>query len=478
MKIKNFFINFMFIAIFGIIFAFSVLANAYASLIFFIALCYLWLIFKFPEIALFISFLVIVDCFSMADENFLRVPFLFRIRDVFLLLMFLPLVEAIYRKDSRIKYVFGGPIAKGIYLIILLTLVQMFFTHLRFGSESFNSIIRIGRKYFYYALFFPALYIFLDEVRFRRFSNLFIASTIIFCLLYIGQFLIGPEFSIFLKGRVEYQTLHGFCVPRIYVSGESAATLILHISFMMFLLCKNLKYRAKNVFLLMLLGFQALITFGRAHIFGVATGTLFALSSVETRIKAKAVFGIFILILVFFIMLSVLTFFSSSEKDFLQAIFARITSAYDAVSQQKDTFGYRIKDSASRIGLIIKNPIFGIGFVHDESYLFARATGSDNMIRTGDSGIIVLLIDFGIIGLIWLLTMAYIVLKRSLIAYKTTLNQLYKACALGVVAFYFGRLFSFFTLGEFVSYDGIVVIVLSLALLETINYEILSVKNE
>jgi len=454
------------------------LINIYAPFIFLIFSLYLWLLFRYPEVALFISILVIMNCFSMMSPDFLRVPYVFRIRDIFFLSTFLPLLVGIYRKDEKIKYVFSNPIAKGIYIILFLALIQVFVTKLRFPEETFNSIIRMGRRYFYYAIFFPALYVLLDRDRFKRFEKLFISSVVIFCFMYIIQFLIGPSHRIFLWGRVEYQILQGFRVTRMYVMGVIAATLIFHITFMIFLFYRKFRHKLRNVFLMVLSGIQTLITFGRAHIFGVITGILFGVICAKRQPKFRNLFKIFIaLFLILFLGEIISKTFFSQKEDFLKAIFSRIISTYKAIIYKEDTFYFRIKDSLGRMELIKKNPILGIGFVHDESKLFAFERGFSKQIRTSDSGTVTLLLDFGILGIIWLFTMSFIVLRRSLYIYNRINSQFYKSVILGIISFYFGRLFSFITLADFVVYDGMMIITLAIILLEIINYRILENRN-
>ena len=164
----------MFIILLGLISGFCLLSSLILPFLCLALIFYLWLLFEYPEIALFVSFLVIVNCFSMMDENIFRLPNLFRLRDLFFLSMFIPLFVGLYKRDKKAKYVFNNPIAKCISFILILSFIQIFVTHLRFGDESINSILRMGRRYFYYSLFFPALYILLDKKRFKRFAKLFI----------------------------------------------------------------------------------------------------------------------------------------------------------------------------------------------------------------------------------------------------------------------------------------------------------------
>ena len=444
----------------------------YIPFIFLAFLFYWWLLFKYPEIALFISFLIIINCFSMINEDLLRIPYAFRIRDVFFISTFFPLIMGIYKGDKKIKYVLFNPIARGIFLILFLALAQIFITKWRFPEESFSSIVRMGRRYFYYAIFFPAFYILSDKDRLRRFAKVFTGSIVIFCFMYIIQFIIGPAHKIFLEGTLEYQVLQGFRVTRMYIPGVEAVTLILLISFMLFLFHNKFKHRVKNMCLMTLCTIQTLATFGRAHFFGVITGILFGIACAKGQSRFKKLLKMFL----FFLLILILAEVTSSliyqqETSFIKAISTRVISTYEALVQKEDTFYFRIEDSLGRIGMIKENLLLGIGFVHDESKLFAQNRGFSEGLRTSDSGTVTLLLDFGISGFIWLLTMATIFFRRSIHIYKRIDSQFYRSVILGIIAFFFGRLFSFITLADFVVYDGIVILTLSLTFIEAINYQ-------
>lgn len=456
------------------------LLNMYLPLLLFALFAYIVLLFKYPEIALFIAFLVIINCFSLINADFLRMPNFFKIRDIFFVSTFLPLLYGIYKKDEKLKFVFSSPIAIGIYVILFFALVQILITKLRFSSESFNSIIKTGRVYFYYALFFPSLYILTDKVRIKRFVILSVGSVIIFSLLYILQFLVGSQYTIFLWAAVVEQNLQGFGVTRMYVTGMVAATLLFHICLMIFLFRGTHQYRIRklNVFVLCITALQGLLTFGRAHIFGIFTGILFGISCARGQQKFKSMLKISFYSLVLIFLYVVSQVFLPQKENIFQAFFARTASTYNAINDSRDTFMYRINDSLGRIELIKENPLFGVGFVHDESRLFASKRGDNESLRTTDSGTLTLLIDFGFLGIIWLIMMAIIVLKRGSGIYREINEPLYKSLTLGIISFYFGRLFSFITLSDFVVYDGITVITLSLVAMEVIHYQLLVKKNE
>ncbi len=457
--------------LFALFLSYSFLINLYLPLIIIIFCLYIWLLLKFPEIGIFIALLVIVDCFSIISGNLLWFPNFFRIRDVFFLLSFLPLLSGILKNENKkIKDIFLSPIAKCIFLILFLVLLQIAITKIRFSSESFVSILRMGRRYIYYAIFFPVMYIFIDEVRFKRFCRLFLLSVIIFCLLYIFQFIIGPNHRIFFWGRVEQQNLQGYYITRIYVPGILFSTLLFEISLMVFLFYGPSRLRYKNFVLMCITGVQTILSFGRAYIFGVVMGSAIAIFLANKMNKAKALLKVFIiLILLVFGITTYSYFFSSNKANIFMPIFKRIYSTFDSLAKGTDTFGFRLKDSAGRIELIKENPIFGVGFVHDESSLFFTERGFNKAIRTTDSGIVTLLLDFGLLGAVWFFSLTLVIIRKVFSAYKKQSSIFLKSIILGVCAFYLGRVFSFITLADFVTYDGIVGIVVSLSLLELVD---------
>ena len=424
---------------------------------------------RFPEIALFLTILVVFDCFSMISENALRLPFLFRLRDVMLISMFFPFLAGVYKRDERIKNVFRSPIAKAILCISFIVLFQLLLTKIRFPQESVNSMVRMGRKYLYYCLFFPALYILQDKIKQRRFLKISISAIVIFAVLYIIQFFAGSSIVLFPYGRVSLQNLSGESVNRLYIAGAGLVTFLFQVLLMIILFGEQ-KRKKIMIFLLMLFGLQTVLTFGRAHILGVIVGTLFALVlSREKKLFKKVVLAVsFFTIITFFFSMGFAVVFPEKRNP-VEVIGSRIVSTFDAVVNKTDTFGGRLEDSAGRIDLLKRHSIVGIGFLHDEADMWGYNKGTiARSFRTGDSGILSLLMDFGLFGFSVLLFLSFLFLKRAMTLYRRLDSVYSRALVLGIVSYYFGRLFSFITLADFVTYGGIVVITLSLVILELI----------
>ena len=424
---------------------------------------------RFPEIALFLTIVVTLNCFSMISENALRLPFLFRLRDVMLLSIFFPFLIGFYKRDARIKDVFKSPIAKAILCITFIVLFQLLLTKTRFPQESVNSMIRMGRKYLYYCLFFPAFYILQDQTKLRRFLKIFISTIVIFAVLYIVQFFVGSSITIFPYGRVSPQNLGGVLINRLYISGMNLVTLLFQVMLMLVLVGRQKRGKLMFSFLI-LFGIQTLLTFGRAHIFGVFLGTVFALVlSKEKGLFKKVFLSVFCLVLLTGVFSLCFTAFFPQKRNPIGVVGARIGSTFEAVLTQSDTFGVRLEDSAGRIDLLKRYPLIGIGFLHDEADMFGFNKGTiSRSFRTTDSGVLSLIMDFGFLGLVCLLILSFLFLKRAMSLYKRMESHYFRALVLGIISFYFGRFFSFITLADFVTYGGIVIITLSLVFLELI----------
>lgn len=428
------------------------------------SLVYLGLLFKKPEYALLLSVLMIFDFFSLIPEDFLRMPGVFRLKDIFLILAFVPFLNGLFNRDPKIRVVIKSVIGKCILFLIFITACQLFLTNFLYPSESVNSIFRAGRKYFYYLLFFPAYYILIDYGRLKSFIRLLVLSICSFCVLFMLQFFLADKVKIF-SGKIAVQNLQGFMVTRMYLSGAALVNVIFLI--VLFILLLSPIVKKKSYFLLMILtGLQIFFGFGRANIFSLFLGLAFIFLFVIKKKRGKVFFRV---IIAFFCIFIILNFIQFRGQRLSVAVSARIGSTFEAVFNVNDTFEVRRRDSLGRMDLIKKNPIFGIGFVHDETTLFARYKGFGNALRTSDSGIITLLIDFGLIGFLWwLITSLVFVTKCVKLSHK--IKSIEKYYALGILAFYVGRMGSFITLAGFVNYDGIVIVVLCFVLIEIIEF--------
>ena len=207
------------------------------------SLVYLGLLFKKPEYALLLSVLMIFDFFSLIPEDFLRMPGVFRLKDIFLILAFVPFLNGLFNRDPKIRVVIKSVIGKCILFLIFITACQLFLTNFLYPSESVNSIFRAGRKYFYYLLFFPAYYILIDYGRLKSFIRLLVLSICSFCVLFMLQFFLADKVKIF-SGKIAVQNLQGFMVTRMYLSGAALVNVIFLIVLFILLLSPIVKKKS------------------------------------------------------------------------------------------------------------------------------------------------------------------------------------------------------------------------------------------
>ena len=88
---------------------------------------------------------------------------------------------------------------------------------------------------------------------------------------------------------------------------------------------------------------------------------------------------------------------------------ARLASGFSEIKDKSGTWQYRLDDSRFRFGLMRDHPLLGVGFVHiNYAHRFGArglsddpAVVPDQGVTTTDSGLVAILVDFGIAGFLW-----------------------------------------------------------------------------
>lgn len=433
--------------------------------LFFILLAvFIWLSIRHPEISLFIVLLSANDFFSLISEDIFRLPGIFRFKDLLFILSYLVLLFQIYQKKIVIK---KSLFSRNIWLIMFFVILEVVLT-MFFRQQGFNYTIRMGRIYLYYLLYFPLVYLIDNDIKFRRFLSLVLSGVLVYSLLIVIQYILGPSRVIFrFASHIEEQLIAGAYVTRTYAAGASLVLIVFY--FYLFRILLEKKYEWFNFFVLILTFLSGVyLKFGRANIFGVITGFLFGVFILlNSRLKMRA--------LVVTLMLGIVIFFSievvrlATEKkpqNPLIHTFRFLLSGVDDMRYKTGTYGFRLEDSAERMELIKKNPITGIGFVHPLSGVIVIRSETTGIV-TNDSGLITLLLDFGILGIFWLSVLTITFFKKTKQLFFSVTDS--KATlVIALFAYYFGRLFSFLTLAEFVTQSGIVTLALAFFILNYI----------
>lgn len=441
------------------------LLHYFIPLFIFIIAGFIWLILRHPEVALFVVVVAANDFFSLISEDIFRLPGVFRFKDLLFIFTYLVLfLQILQRKISLKRSLFS----RAIWLVLFFVILEVFLT-MFLRQQNFNYTIRMGRRYLYYLLYFPLVYLINDDKKFNRFLNLILGATVIYSLLIITQYILGSSHVLFrFASHLEEQKIAGEYVTRTYAAGVSLAVICFYFFFYRILLEKKQSW--VNFTVLILTFFSGVyLTFGRANLFGVAAGFIFSffiLLNGKLKIRALLItltFGI-VLLSTFEIIRVV------SGKDVPNPIthsFKALLSGVEDLRNKTGTFGFRLKDSVERIDLIKKNSVTGIGFVHPLSGIIKIRADTSGIV-TADSGLITLLLDFGMLGIIWLIFLTLVFFKKTKKLYFETTDIHKKVIVIAAFSYFFSRLFSFLTLTEFVNQGGIVSLIVTFFILNYI----------
>jgi len=451
---------------FAICQGFAILFWGVKGTIILLGVAYIFFLIRWPHIALIISIVVIFDGFGFINpETFFRIPGVFKIKDLIFSSLFIPII--INKKwQNRFYYIFlkYHSMLTPIVIILFLTTLQMIRTSLQYNLP-LNTSIMTGRHYWYYA-FLPLAAIYLDSSKKRKLvSSLFLAVISILASVVIVQTLLtafdrGRLVSINIQfNPVTWGNLHFF---RIYPPGEATLVLVFSLSFWAFFMSPQGSQRIVYIAPMLLCGFAVLLLNSRMRWFHAVILVLVPKLLLTKYIPIKARRSLYIAVFASLIVISVLCF-SSSTRDLLAGITQRASSAATDFIENKGTWQYRVEDSAFRFRLIRKHPLFGVGMVH---VYHAREFGGygipDEMgapyqgISTTDSGIVTLLVTFGLVGVIWAIWYFISVLKFCLKNVKSIRNRYITAVSIAVVGYMIGGILVFITLGLFTMPDDII----------------------
>jgi hypothetical protein len=428
------------------------LLHYFIPLFFLLIFAFIWLIFRYPEIALFIVILAANNFFSLVSDEIFRLPGIFRFKDLLFILSYLVLFFRVYQKKVILKQ---SLFSRNLWIILFFVTLEIVLT-MFLKQQSFNYSIRMGRIYLYYLLYFPLVYLIDTDIKFKRFINLLLGGVVAYSLLIVVQYILGPSHVIFkFASHVEEQLIAGAYITRTYAAGASLVLIVFY--FYLFYILMEKKYSWFNFFILILTFFSGVyLQFGRANLFGVITGFLFSVFILlNLRLKIRSFITTLILVSVIFFSIGAIKIIT--EKNMQNPIvhsFRFLLSGVDDMRYKTGTYGFRLQDSAERIELIQRSPIIGIGFVHPLSGIINIRTETTGIV-TNDSGLITLLLNFGILGIFWLAVLTTTFYKKAKKLFFNVVGSK-RALVIALFAYFFGRLFAFLTLADFVTQGGIV----------------------
>ena len=417
-----------------------------------------------PHFALFLSFLSLLDFLSMTNPNFLSIPGLFKLKDILFFAMFIPLfMNMTDKKDAQFK----SPLYTAILLMLPLFTMEALYTVL-VENQRLNLVISDGRRYLYYLIFFQTIYILRSRGHVRTYIRLLIGAGLTFSVLVILQNHFGQSVHIFLAPtKIESQTLSQVHVTRSYVTGTALANFLSYVCFFRALTQKKLFLVNLTLFLLIFVG-GVVLSYTRALWIGNVVGCITGLIVFKRYVNFKRLvqlLAVFALMLCIALPAKALISNDATDrhdqKDFLVA---HMTSAIDELMKGSGNFGYRLRDSAARIQYIKQHPIFGAGFIHANSEKNKTLSTWREGFATGDSGIITLLMNYGLIGLIWLVFFISSFIRECLRTIRVA-EQEFRPVIIAAFSFIICSTVSFITLGDFVFTEGIVVLATASAMI-------------
>ncbi len=419
-----------------------------------------------PIWAYYFMILATLNFLGFATEHFLALPGAFKLRDITLFALFVPIIFDI-AVDRQLAQYFKTPMNKYLFCLLGFVMFITVYTCLVY-DVSFTSSLRIARKYFFYASFFPFMFLIKTEADFKSTVNVFLFFAVTQAILMIVQFSIGLNVIIMPGLKMEYQQLSGLYLPRIYLrGGEALLALFFGISFWIYQTTKNKKY----LYIVFLTGIASFLQFGRASWLKQIIIMLFPLifTKPSTRIRYLNSTLIFIGAI---LLISIAAHFTGLRTfELFSKVYEHMQSTFSDFINRTGTFGGRLKEYVEQINLFLQNPIFGVGFLHNiaaEESVKAVIV-KDLSVETVDSGLLSLLTTMGIGGVIVFSTLSSAFIFRCIKILRNVSDPYYRGIIFGCFSYFVGGLATFITLPFFTFLYEVPYIIIAFALVEKIS---------
>tara|TARA_R110000796_G_scaffold243522_1_gene366127 strand:- start:9750 stop:11171 length:1422 start_codon:yes stop_codon:yes gene_type:complete len=354
-----------------------------------------------------VQFLGFID-----PESFIRLPGIFKFTDIiFILLCFVFLFDVL---KNGYKKPIGDTIYKSISYIVLsfllIVIIQFVMTY-TYYDVPLISTIKVGRGYLYLFVFFYFIQFFNTVEKLKQLIYFLFIVALIQAIFMVFQIL-GFDFTVSTSIRELGDASDK--VTRVYLPAYFYAALCFYIG-VSFILSKVLISYKKRLFCITLMIFLSILfsytrTYWVAIILGMFSIYLFSRKKVKEKIVKKVMIASVIL-------LPVLTI----QADGFMA--QRFTSIFNEVGSDEGNFIFRFTENPQRIEAFIDNPILGPGFVHssyaanifnfiiDTNGLSESQIERALLLQTNDSGLITLLVTFGLAGVTWVISKLLILIK-------------------------------------------------------------------
>lgn len=401
-------------------------------------------------------------------ETFIRLPGILKFNDLLFLIL-----AALYLFDS-LKNGFYYPVhnkaAKWAAFVVLtfvsMVIIQFVITAFRFDLP-LVSTLKVGRGYLYLLVYFYFVRFYSDNKSMQQLLY-FISIVCIFQFSMMLFQIAGIDLTA--NTRIIELTTDAGSVTRVYLPAYFFALMCFFCSVTL-LLSNSLPLRRYFLLTVMAISFLSILlsytrTYWLALLFGVLIIFLFSNSEVKKKsFKYSVITFVFVIPI---LLLKAGTFFVE-----------RFTSIFTEVgSSDKGNFIYRFSENPKRLEAFFDHPIFGPGFVHqnyaaslfnfvvDETGLSEAQIERALLLQTNDSGLITLLVSFGLCGVFWVLFKMYILVrlyKEKRLDHYTQNTRHSLNIQLGMLTFISSVWLTCVTTYGFTYPDGIVALALSLS---------------
>ncbi|TYW36107.1 O-antigen ligase family protein [Vibrio cholerae] len=383
-------------------------------------------------------------------EEFIRLPGVFKFRDLlFLMMMTMVIADSLLKGWYRIKLdYFSVRIKFIVWSMLGLVFFQLIFTSLRFDLP-FISSLKIAREFLYVAVFFFFIRFFpdyKDTIRLLKFISYICVIQFVSMIMQIVGFDIGST------SRVDQLLVGGDYVTRVYIPAYFYALAAACYCFVS-LMVGNVASKRYVTFVLII----SILSYTRTYWVSLLVCFLILMFLLN---KKNAIRMLLYGLILFILLIPI----SLVKEDSVLA--DRFSTIFSEIDDTDGNFIYRFSENPQRLEAFIDYPIVGPGFIHPD---FAPTTlgfvidekGKNEaqieralMLQTNDSGLITLLVSFGLIGVLWVFAQILLVIKLAK-SIKNRANEILYPY-IGIVAFMVATWLTCTTTYGFTYYDGIV----------------------
>jgi hypothetical protein len=309
-----------------------------------------------PLIGLLIAYTFMNDMFNLIPQMVSETLPINKMWDFGFILMLL-YAAPLFLKNYK-PYTIRPTYLKFLFLFIGICFLSFLYTLFSY-KYLFVDALRMFRPYFGYLTIFIFLQFFLKrEKNVKQFFNVLYFISLGLLILYHVQFIIQRELFF---GHQQTYMFKGIKILRSIPNFMFVSYMFFWYNLAAWLQGKPILKYGKIFSLLAITGIMISFTRGFYLSFSFATFLLLIILFLQRTVLVKRIV-LSLLLVVYFILFA-------SVSDYLRPVIERAASIKTAIFTEidRDTFGYRLKLLESRYEMTMdKNPLLGIGFVHNK----------------------------------------------------------------------------------------------------------------